>query len=327
VTVVEVIQRSSDFLAKKGVESPRLQVELLLAHLLKLPRMKLYLNFDRVLTDGELDELRKMVLRRSLREPLQHITGSTSFCGLEMLVNRNVLVPRPETELLAEMGWEFLDALSSEIKKSGLRGGPLVKDDWRQGPFDTPHAKDFMLNDGELPQLRVLDFGTGSGCLAITLAVKNPGTHVVAVDISSDALIVARRNAAVHQMESRISFIEGDGFTALVEEPPFDLMVTNPPYIASDEIATLDPEVRDHDPRLALDGGGDGLDFYRRLAREAAVFLKPGAKIMMEFGDGQAAAIEDLFRQEKWIVEAVKTDYSGRPRILTAQPQSKQKNN
>lgn len=283
VTVLEVIQRSADFLTKKGVESPRLQVELLLAHVLHLPRMGLYLNFERPLTPKELDELRELVRRRGQREPLQQIVGSTSFCGLELSVNKNVLVPRPETELLAELGWLFLNSLS------GSTSQPLA-----------------------------LDFGTGSGCLAIALAVKSPIAHVLAVDISPEALEAARQNAARHQSESRIQFLLGDGFAALPSETRFDLIMANPPYIPSREIDTLEPEVRDHDPRLALDGGADGLDFYRRLARDAATFLKPDGRIMLEFGDGQEAAIQNLFEQQKWIVEAVKADYNGRPRILIA---------
>lgn len=281
MTVLEVIQRSAEFLTKKGVESPRLQVELLLAHVLRLPRMGLYLNFDRALTPKELDDLRELVRRRGLREPLQQITGSTSFCGLELTVNAHVLVPRPETELLAELGWQFLNSSSSNPTSA-------------------------------------MDFGTGSGCLAITLAAKSPAAQVSAVDISPDALAVARQNAARHQVESRIQFFAGDGFAALPSGAQFDLIVGNPPYIPSQEIGTLEPEVRDHDPRLALDGGADGLDFYRRLAEEAGAFLKPGGRIMLEFGDGQEGAIQNLFEQQKWIVEAVKTDYSGRPRILIA---------
>lgn len=281
MTVLEGIQKSADFLAKKGVESARLQAELLLAHQLKLPRMKLYLNFDRVLTTAETDGLRELIKRRSLREPLQHITGSTSFWGYEIAVNRRALVPRPETELLAELGWQFLSTVNHQPATG-------------------------------------LDFGTGTGCIAITLAAKCPHAIVTALDVSPDALALARENATRNQVEARIEFLLGDGFAALNSSRQFDLIISNPPYIASAEIATLEPEVRDFDPRAALDGGADGLDFYRRLAREAGSFLKPHGKIMLEFGDGQADAIRTLFEAEKWIVEAVKEDYSQRARILVA---------
>lgn len=290
MTVLEVIKRSAQFLDKKGVESPRLQVELLLAHLLGLPRMRLYLDFERALTPKELEDLRALVVRRGQREPLQHILGTTSFWGLEMTVNSSVLVPRPETEMLAEMAWEFLGKVSNS---------------------------ECRMTNGE-PVGTALDFGTGSGCLAIALAWKCPTARIVAMDISPEALAVARQNAARHQVESRIEFILGDGLAAVPAGLKFDLIVSNPPYIPSAEIATLDPEVRDHDPRLALDGGADGLDFYRRLAAGAGELLRTGGRIMLEFGDGQAAAVGELFASQKWIVEAVKADYNAKPRFMTA---------
>jgi release factor glutamine methyltransferase len=306
MNVLEAIQKSADFLAKKGVELPRLQTELLLAHLLKLPRMKLYLNFERALTTAEVDGLRAFIKRRGQREPLQHITGSTSFCGLEIAVNRQVLIPRPETEILAESGWQFLSTLN-------------------------------------LQPSTALDFGTGTGCIAIALAAKCPSAKIVATDISSDALALAKANAAHNHVADRIEFLQGDGFAALQNVGQasclfpsekkkletggtpvlhFDLIISNPPYIPSAEIATLQTEVRDFDPRAALDGGADGLDFYRKLAVEAKPFLKPDGKIMLEFGDGQAGAIRKIFETEKWIVEAVKKDYSQRERFLIAKSSS-----
>jgi release factor glutamine methyltransferase len=283
MTVLEGIQKSAEFLAKKGVESPRLQAELLLAHVLKLPRMKLYLNFERALTDAETDAFRELIRRRSQREPLQHITGSTSFCGLEIAVNRNVLVPRQETEILAELGWKWLKE------------------------HRAPNA----------PNVTALDFGTGSGCMAIALAVKSPEARIVALDVSVEALETAKQNAARNGVAERIEFLQGNGFKALTLER-FDLIVSNPPYIPTAEIQTLEPEVRDYDPRGALDGGPDGLDFYRRFATEARPFLKPDGKIMLECGDGQADAIRELFEQQNWIVEAVHEDYTQRQRILIA---------
>ena len=301
MTVLEAIQKSTEFLAKKGVESARLQTELLLAHLLKLPRMKLYLNFERTLTPVEMDRLREFVKRRGRREPLQHITGSTSFCGFEITVNRHVLIPRPETELLAELGWQFLSTCN-------------------------------------LQPSTALDFGTGSGCIAIALAAKCPSAKIIATDISPEALAVAKDNAARNNVAGQIQFLQGDGFAALANESErgqlvpesddtntptgcprsFGLIVSNPPYIPADEIAALQPEVRDFDPRGALDGGADGLDFYRRLATGAQPFLTPEGKIMLEFGDGQAGAIRNIFETEKWIVEAVREDYSHRERFLIA---------
>src|SRR5436190_10651161 len=217
VTVLEVIQRSTEFLQQKGVESPRLQIELLLAHVLKLPRLKLYLNFDRALAPEELDRLRQLVKRRAAREPLQHIVESTSFCGFEIKCTSAGLVPRPETELLAERGWQFLLSITT--------GNPTA-----------------------------LDLGTGTGCIAIALAAKVGEAIVDAVDVSPDALALAKENAERNNLADRVRFHLGDGFAALPAGAQFDLIISNPPYIASEEIVTLSPEVRDFDPKLALDG-------------------------------------------------------------------------
>ena len=306
MTVLEAIQKSAEFLGKKGVESPRLQTELLLAHLLKLPRMNLYLNFERALTPAETGALREMIKRRGSREPLQHITGTISFCGFEIAVNKNALVPRPETELLAEAGWTFLVTCHSS---------PVT----------------------------AIDFGTGTGCVAIALAAKCPGANIVATDISADTLALATANAVKNNVAERIEFVEGDGFPALgdvrqasrlprleAQRPDaggtpallFDLIISNPPYIPTAEIETLQPEVRNFDPRAALDGGADGLDFYRMFAAQTKPFLKPAGKIMLEFGDRQAEAIRKLFEIKKWIVEEIKSDYSQRERILIAKSSS-----
>lgn len=284
MTVLDVIQRSTEFLAKKGVDSPRLQNELLLAHVLGVPRLKLYLDFERPLTAAELESVRELVKRRGEREPLQHILGATSFCGLEIKVNRHVLVPRPETELLAQRAWEYLGNLKSTAPT-------------------------------------VFDFGTGSGCLAVVLAAKCPAARVHAADISTEALTVARENAGLNRVADRIQFHLGDGFAPLPPDLSLDLIAANPPYIPSAEIDTLTPEVRDYDPRLALDGGADGLVFFRRLAAESAERLAAAGRIMLEFGDGQAERIGEIFVQHKWVVENVEADYSGRPRILVARPE------
>ena len=260
MTVREVIQRSTEFLQRHGVDSPRLQAELLLAHLLKLPRLQLYLNHDRALAEPELNALRSLVQRRSKREPLQHLVGSTSFGGLE------------------------------------LAAAALAKN-------TTPIA---------------LDFGTGTGCLAIALATHCKTAQVHALDISEAALALARANAQRHGLTERISFHHGDGFGALAAGLRFDLIVSNPPYIPTAEIATLQAEVRDFDPHAALDGGADGLDFYRLLAREAPAWLNVGGGLFAEFGDGQETALASLFSGSGWRAVAVHRDLTGRPRVLEA---------
>lgn len=291
MTVLEVIKRSTEFLQKKGVDSPRLQAELLLAHRLCLPRMQLYISFDRVLGPEELASVRELITRRGKREPLQQIVGCTSFCGFEISLNRHVLVPRPETELLAECGWRFLS--------TGEPGEP-----------DSPEA---------------LDVGTGSGCLAVTLAAKCPAARIWATDISAEALELASQNAARHGVASRLEFLQSDLFSSLPEEKRFRLIVSNPPYIPTRDLASLQPEVRDFEPRHALDGGEDGLRFYRRLASQAARRLLPRGRVMLEFGDGQERAVSFLFQAENWIVEQILEDYTRRPRILIAKPNPDEK--
>jgi release factor glutamine methyltransferase len=248
-----------------------------------MPRMKLYLNFERTLAESELEKLREFVKRRASREPLQHIIGIANFCGLDFIVNRHVLVPRPETEILAERAWIFLQQRAKE------KAQPIA-----------------------------LDFGTGSACLSVMLAKKSPSAKIHALDISAEALEVARENTARHEVCEQLEFHHGNGFSAFTGKIAFDLIVTNPPYNASQEILTLEPEVRDYDPKQALDGGADGLEFYRLLAKESQSWLAANGCLMMEFGDGQAESIREIFGQQKWIVEAVERDYTQRQRFLIA---------
>lgn len=277
MTVIEVIQRSTEFLTRKGVDSPRLQAELLLADVLQLPRLKLYLEFERPLSDAQADRMRDLVKRRGEREPLQHILGSTSFCGIEIGVTPDVLVPRPETEMLAETGWEYLKQRAGE---------PVV-----------------------------LDYGTGSGCIAIALAAHFPSATIHAVDVSEKALAIARANAAKYN----ITFHQGSGIPEL---PPIDLFISNPPYIPSTEIPTLQAEVARFDPHLALDGGADGLDFYRRIAAEALPRMADEGRLMLEFGDGQEAALQEIFAAD-WAIDQIKADLCRKPRILIARRRRK----
>jgi release factor glutamine methyltransferase len=195
-----------------------------------------------------------------------------------------VLVPRPETELLAERGWQFLK--ESRVPASAA----------------------------------ALDLGTGSGCVAVALAVNVPGAAMHASDASADALALARENAARHH--AVIQFHHGDLFAAVPPALRFRLIVSNPPYIPTARIETLDPEVRDHEPRSALDGGADGLDFYRRIAAEAGALLEPDGRLMLELDDETHAAAVEVFRRQNWIVEPVVSDYNQRPRILIARRNS-----
>lgn len=277
MTVLEIIRKSGEFLERKGVESPRLQVELILEQVLQMPRLQLYVNFERPITDKELDRLRDCVKRRGAREPLQHILGSTSFCGLEIEVGPQALIPRPETELLAERAWTFLN---------------------------------------ERSQSNVLELGVGSGCLSVAIAVNSPTAQVTAIDLSDEALELAGKNVGRHGLADRVQLRKSDGFNELPPGVQYDLIVSNPPYIPGAGIETLQPEVRDHDPRVALDGGEDGLDFYRMLAGQAAAWLRPDGAMMLEFGDGQAPALKVVFGAKGWKIDAVERDLADKERFV-----------
>ncbi|MSU42445.1 MAG: peptide chain release factor N(5)-glutamine methyltransferase [Pedosphaera sp.] len=280
MTVREAIQRHTARLERVGVPSARLDAEWLLAHVLDVPRLEMGLTPQRPLTAQQAKRFHALAARRARRVPLQHLVGTVSFCGIELAVNRRVLIPRPETELLAELATKFLQQQTGS--------------------------------------LRALDFGTGSGCLAIALALTVPATRVDALDISAAALRVARANARRHGVASRIRFCLGDGRRGLPGRADYHLIVSNPPYISSAEIAALQPEVRDHDPRRALDGGNDGLDFYRALATHAHRRMYSQGCLMLEIGDGQAAAVRDLFSGNGWRVRAVHPDLNGTDRIVVA---------
>jgi release factor glutamine methyltransferase len=273
MTVLEAITKGTEFLTRKGIESPRLQVELLLAHLLNLPRLRLYLEFERALSDAQSDALRELLVKRGNHVPLQHLVGSTSFCGCPIIVSSAVLVPRPETETLAEEAWKFLNGLG------------------REATF--------------------LDMGTGSGCLPIAIASHCKTVRGVGIDVSEAALTIAKENVLKNNLSDRIELRTGDIFSTIEER--FDFVVSNPPYIPTSEINSLQPEVRDHDPRGALDGGDDGLKFYRAIATNA-----PAPRVMVEFGDGQAAAVREIFAAAGWSELTIVRDLSKRERVLVA---------
>lgn len=281
MTVQALIQESVPLLTQKGIDSPRLQIEEIVAHALGLPRMQLYLDLQRRLTPDQLESCRAMLQQRLRRIPLQHLLGSVSFCGLEINVTRDALIPRPETEILVEQ----VEAVVQSLKT---------------------------------PNRTVLDFGTGSGCIAVALAVRNPELRLTAVDVAPEALALAQRNARRHGVHDRFTWIQAQGLSSLDDRTRFDVIVSNPPYIPSAEINDLQPEVRDHDPRMALDGGPDGLACYRQLATEAIRLLPPGGTLAVEFGDGQADAIAALLHTQNWIVGTPVPDYSGRERCLIA---------
>lgn len=247
-------------LQNKGVECSRLECEMLLSHILGWQRHELYLQKDRPLTPKQLQIYQGMLQRRLDGEPIQYITGTRAFMGLSFHVDNRVLIPRWETELLTEY------VLHAAQKKQ--------------------------------PPVTILDLGTGSGVIAVSLAVNLPRANIIAIDIREDALEVARENAKNNGVLGRIEFHHGDLFAPL--EPVdfheyFDMIVSNPPYIPTGDIDDLMPEVREHEPVSALDGGADGLFFYRKIAGEAWRYLKDDGLIAMEMGYGQSSSIQELF--------------------------------
>jgi len=253
-TVRRVLGWTTQHFEKLGLDSPRLTAELLLAHVLHTSRVRLYTDLDRPLEAGELAAYRGLIARRAAGEPTSYLTGTREFYGRTFAVDPRVLVPRPETELLVEA---VLQAV----------------------PRDA--------------EIRVLDLCTGSGCVGITLALERPRARVLATHTSPGAVEGARANAAALGPADRFEARLGDLLAPVEGEPPFDVVVANPPYVPTGELPTLSPEVR-REPPLALDGGADGLDVVRRIAEEAPRRLVPGGLLALEIGDGQGPAVHSL---------------------------------
>ena len=259
-TLIEVLRLTTDYLAQHGSTSPRLDAELLLAHALGVRRLDLYLLYDRPLREPELGATRELIRRRASGEPVAYITGVREFYNRAFAVTPAVLIPRPETETLVEVALRRLRELS---------------------------------NSGE-PS--VVDLGTGCGCIAVTLAAELPALHVTATDASSVALSVARTNASTYEVEQRVTFLEGDWASPLTT--PVDVVVSNPPYVTSEELAATSRDVRDFEPRLALDGGSDGLDAYRALLASLHGATRPGATVLLEIDPRRAGQVADAVRSE-----------------------------
>ena len=250
-TVRKVLDWTREYLTSKGVENSRRETEWLLVAALGLDRIGIYVNFDKPLTDRELVTCRELVSRRARREPLQYILGTQEFMGLDFLVNRAVLIPRHDTEVLVAEALKRASATSS-----------------------------------------ILDIGVGSGCIAVSLAKSLPEAEVWGVEMSPEALDLARKNAENHGVT--VTLVEGSLFDP-VPGKKFDLIVSNPPYIPTADLATLQPEVRDYEPKQALDGGADGLDFYRSIVAAAPAHLCPEGWLMVEVGIGQSPSVTAIF--------------------------------
>ena len=276
-SVLSYLRRATEFLAARGRAQPRLDAEVLLAAVLSTNRVGVYLRFEEALRPDEVDRYRELVRRRAGGEPVAYLVGKREFWSQELAVTPAVLIPRPETELLVEL---------SLVALKGRAGGR-----------------------------RILDLGTGSGAIAIALSRELPEAHVVAVDLSRGAAVVARANTIAAEVGERVSVIVADWGSAIRADAGFDVVLSNPPYIASDALATLPPEVR-REPRLALDGGGDGLAAYRRFIPEAATLLAPGGTMVLEVGMGQAPAVAAMLAEGRLVEVAVHDDLAGIPRVV-----------
>jgi len=275
MTVLEVLQATTAYFKKHNIESPRLNAEHLLAHLLGRNRIELYLEFERVLTESELAPLRDLVKRRGEGEPLQHVLGTVEFCGHVFLCDKRAMVPRPETEELVE----------------------------------------FLVSKIQNPKSKIVDVGTGSGVIALTLAMKFPEAEILAVDISDDALALAQENAARVKLADRVRFLKSN----LLEnvDGTFDLVVANLPYISIQDRHTLSREVL-HDPEVALFASERGDELVRELIAQAPSQLRPGGMLALEIGIGQCEALLSALAEKKYRDISFKNDYSGVKRFLFA---------
>jgi release factor glutamine methyltransferase len=277
MTVLEVLQSSTDYFKKRKIDNPRLNAEHLLAHVLARKRIELYLEFERELTEPELAPLRDFVRRRGEGEPLQHLLGTVEFCRHTFLCDKRAMVPRPETE-------ELVDLLMSDVS--------CQKSD-----------------------VRIVDVGTGSGVIALSLAAKFPEGKIHASDISDEALALARENANRLGLAERVQFAKGDLLENFVER--FDLIVANLPYISMQDRQSLSREVL-RDPETALFGGDRGDELLRKLIEQAPEHLQPNGLLALEVGVGQSASLAELLAQKKYHDIESKRDYAGIPRFLLA---------
>lgn len=285
-TIKDLLKVTTNYLREKQIENPRLTAEILLAHQLNVDRVTLYLNFDQPLTEREISDYRTLIRRRLRREPLQYITGVQEFWSLDFVVDSRVLIPRPESELLVELALDRVKATA--------------------------------LLENHAP--RLLDLGTGCGALAISLAKEIQHAQIWATDISAGALELAGLNAKKHGVAERIEFRQGDLWKPLVNQGiTFDIILSNPPYIAPEAFDDLPPEVRDYEPRLALDGQEGGTYYIEKIIMGGLDYINPGGWIILEMAPDQTEKAVRLMEQIKGYNEKSRIkDYSHRYRVVCA---------
>ncbi len=298
-TVFRILKKAEEELRESGIPNPRYDAEALLSKALNLDRVGLYSEYNRTLTEEEVHSFMGLVERRKMREPLQYILGSAEFCGLEFLVTPDVLIPRPETEILIE----------EVLKAAGSPQSAVI--DYRLSTIDY--------------RPNILDLCTGSGCIAVTLAKQLKDAKIYAVDISEKALRVAIENARRQGVEDRIDFIQGNLFEPFtvhgsqftVHGSKFGLIVSNPPYIPSNDIDLLQPEVKDYELREALDGGPDGLFYIKKIIEDAPGYLKAGGSLLLEIGYGQKEGVcESAEDRGRYLRPEVVKDFAGIDRVV-----------
>jgi len=282
-----ILNVATEFLREKGIESPRLCAEVLLSHQLKKNRIELYLEYDQPLNPLEIAGYRSLIKRRLEREPLQYIIGHQEFWSLDFLVSPSVLIPRPETELLIEEALKLSE-------------------------------RNFFSDNC---YLKILDLGTGSGVIAISLAKEIQNATLVASDISFEALTLAKDNARHHNLNSRIAFCQGDLWQPFSHTSfSFDMIISNPPYIPSEAFKALPPEVRNYEPRIALDGHENGMYFIERIIKESEMYLKPGGWLLIEMDPDQTErALHCIDLIQSFGYKERRMDYRKKYRLVMAQ--------
>jgi release factor glutamine methyltransferase len=283
-TILNLIQWTASYFKSHQIENPRADAEILLAHALDLERIDLYLRYDQPLHPGELSRFKYLIKKRIQREPIAYITGTKEFWALDFRITTDVLIPRPETECLVE---KALAGLSDDI--------PMT----------------------------VLELGTGSGAVTIALASENPKHRFIASDRSLSAVQIAAENADHHHLKRFISFVAGDWFHCFSQREAFDMIISNPPYIRSDEINHLEPEIFQYEPRMSLDGGADGLRCIEQIIIRAHHFLKPKGKLLLEMGYDQRADIQAILNSvNRYGGISYYKDYSGHDRGVMVEKKS-----
>ena len=311
-TIGRILKWTEQYFRDKGIESPRLDAEVLLAHVLEKQRIYLYVHFDEPLQPAELAAYREMIKQRVLRVPVAQILGEKEFMGLTFKVTADTLVPRPDTEILVQAAVERLKAMKGEKSATGVLADESAAEEPAEGqPVGGADAEQEVAEP-----LHIADIGTGSGAICLSVLRYLAGTVADTVDISPEARAVAEENAASLGLADRVTFHTGDLLQPLVGMT-FAAILSNPPYIPEADIATLAPEVRLKEPHTALSGGQDGLDFYRRLAKEAPAMLVPGGFMAFEVGIHQAEPVAALAKANPLIARTeILPDYAGIDRVV-----------